>query len=94
MYKNFGIVLVCISAFLYGIRYIAAAIYGSNSQSWSKEFFAYMLDYVGVGPLLLSWLSLAAGLFFIFFSGFKNRAGNVLHKVKENWDRDMNQPQD
>ncbi|MED5016575.1 hypothetical protein P9847_04555 [Paenibacillus chibensis] len=87
--KNLGISLICISAFLYGIRYLSAAIYGSNTQTWSKELFNAMLDYVGRAPLVLSCISLAAGILIIILSGTINRIKLEYQQIKENWNKDL-----
>ncbi len=89
MYKNFGIVLVCLSVFLYSVRYIVAAIYASNTETWSKELFASMLEYVGSGPLRFSWITLVVGLFFVFFSDFKKRVLHEFKKIRENLKKDI-----
>lgn len=61
-HKTMGMIFICISVFLYAVRYLAAAIFGSNLTSWSKEMFDSMLTYVGKGPLVLSWISLIVGI--------------------------------
>ena len=89
MKKNLGLTLICISAFLYSIRYLSAAIYGSNTQTWSKELFESMLGYVGTGPLVLSWLTLIMGIILIIFPGFKKRIKDEYVQIKENWNKDL-----
>ena len=99
--KNLGIALICISAFLYGTRYLAAAIYGSNSETWSKALFQKMLDYVGPAPLILSWISLASGILLLIIAGSqrltlaindsKRRFKEDLQTIKENWNKDLDE---
>lgn len=84
MMKNLGIALICISAFFYGIRYLSAAIYGSSTHTWSNDLFKYMLEYVGPGPLILSWISLISGISLIVFPEIKNRLNREVKQNKEN----------
>lgn len=60
--RSVGALFIVIAAFLYAVRYLAAAIYGSNMSSWNKELFDHLLSYVGSGPLILSWIALIVGL--------------------------------
>jgi hypothetical protein len=89
MNKHLGIVFICISAFLYGIRYISAAIYGSHAQTWSRDLFQSMLEYVGPELLVLSWISLIAGLLILFLSTIKARVKKEIQQVRENWNKDI-----
>ncbi|GAB6926170.1 hypothetical protein JCM10914A_01530 [Paenibacillus sp. JCM 10914] len=61
--KILGMFFIGLAAFLYGVRHITAAIYGSSSLSWSRELFESMLSYTGKGPLILSITSLIIGMF-------------------------------
>lgn len=87
MRQNLGIALICISAFLYGVRYLSAAIYGSSMQVKSKPFFTAMLEYVGLGPLVLSWIALSLGVFVLVFPKLKNpfKQDFDFEQIKENW---------
>ena len=57
-----GISLLLISAMLFCTRYLSAAIYLSNTASWSRELFAGGLYYVGNELLYLSIVALVLGI--------------------------------
>lgn len=63
-----GIGLIFISAFLYGIRYLSAGLFGSNVQSWNGGLFRAMLDSVGSGPTVLSVIALIVGIIYLIWS--------------------------
>ncbi|URN93827.1 MAG: hypothetical protein NAG76_18645 [Candidatus Pristimantibacillus lignocellulolyticus] len=90
MKNTIGIIFICISAFLYGIWYLSAAIYGSGMSSWSRDLFKSMLEYVGPGPLILSCISLITGLVILLYSNLKNRIKIESQLIKENWKNDEN----
>jgi hypothetical protein len=83
--RTAGIILLCISAFLYGIRYVSAAIFGSNVSSWDSQLFDAMLDYVGKGPLVLSVLALIAGIVYLIIAELESSIAQHIKKIKENW---------
>lgn len=83
--RTLGGILLCISAFLYGVRYLAAAIFGSNVNSWDQDLFNSMLDYVGTWPLILSIVSLIAGVVYLFIAEFETRIVKALNEIKDNW---------
>jgi hypothetical protein len=66
--RTTGTILLMISAFLYGIRYLSAAIFGSGVSSWDRGLFNAMLDYVGDGPKNLSILALIAGIMYLIWA--------------------------
>jgi len=95
-----GNVFIGIAAFLYGVKYLSAAIFGSNAPSWNEVFFERLLAYVGNGPIVLSIISLIIGIFYLIFAEFegkKNERGSegnqgskeegIVNKIKENWNR-------
>lgn len=63
-----GMVFIGIAAFLYAVRYVSAAIYGSGTQGWSREMFSYLLDYVGTAPKTLSILALIVGILYLLWA--------------------------
>ena len=83
--RTVGIILLCISAFLYGLRYLSAAIFGSNVDSWSRSIFTDMLDYVGIGPLVLSVIALIAGIIYLISAELESSIAENIKKIKENW---------
>lgn len=66
--RTSGIVLILISAFLYGIRYLSAAILGSNAQGWSEEFFNALLSYVGDEIIFYTAVALILGVVYLVWS--------------------------
>ena len=57
-----------IAAFLFAARYITAAIYGSNSSTLSAPLFGHLLSYTGNSLLVLSIISLIAGIVYLFLA--------------------------
>ncbi|MFB4329279.1 hypothetical protein [Paenibacillus sp. CR_12] len=84
-HKAMGMIFICISVFLYAVRYLAAAIFGSNLTSWSKEMFDSMLTYVGKGPLVLSWICLIVGILCFLGPSIGKWNSEDLNKIKKNW---------
>ncbi|WP_223067914.1 hypothetical protein [Paenibacillus caui] len=80
-----GMMFIGIAAFLYGIRYLAAAIFSSNITSWSTELFHTMLDYIGNGPLVLACISLAIGVIYLLIAEFGTHMQRQMDRVKQNW---------
>jgi hypothetical protein len=66
--RTTGTIFICISAFLYGVRYLSAAIFGSNVSSWNSELFNAMLDYVGNGPKNLSIIAFIIGIIYLIWA--------------------------
>ena len=54
-----------ISAILTGTRYIAAAIYLSNTTSWGSDLFQEGLSYVGLPLKAVAVIALTAGICFL-----------------------------
>lgn len=63
--RTVGVTFVIIAAFLWGVRFIAAAILGSGSDQQSEIYFQNLLRYVGSGPLYMSFLSLVIGISYL-----------------------------
>ena len=57
-----GCTLLCISAFLYAARYIAAGLYLGGSQYWSADKFRSAYEYVGTGLSRWALISLLLGI--------------------------------
>lgn len=83
--RTVGVILIGISAFLYGVRYVSAAIFGSNVTSWNRELFQSMLEHVGNGPLILSWIALIAGIGYLISAEFKTSIADHVKLLKDNW---------
>jgi len=60
-----GVVFIAIAAFLFAMRYVAAAIFGSTVRSWEAGLFDAMLEYVGPELPILSGVSLLIGLVYL-----------------------------
>lgn len=79
-----GISLIAIAAFLYGVRYISAAIWGSTTTSWSIDLFDNLLNNVGLAPLYFSWIALAAGILYLYHAEAEEKRNlNVVNKDEE-----------
>ncbi len=63
-----GVVFIFVAAFLYAVRILAAAIYGSNMVSWSAENFMALLQYVGNGPIILAVIALVVGVSYLIWA--------------------------
>ena len=63
--RGAGVSFCFIAAFLFSVRYISAAIFGSGISSWSSELFNNMLNYIGDTPLILSVISLVTGIVYL-----------------------------
>lgn len=61
-----GISLIAIAAFLYGVKYMSAAIWGSGTNTWNSDLFNNFLNSVGQAPLYFSWIALAAGIVYLY----------------------------
>jgi len=99
--RTAGVVFIGIAAFLYGVKYLSAAIFGSNVSSWNGDLFERLLDYVGNGPIVWSVISLVIGIFYLIYAEFedkriasgsgRNQTGEeregVVKTIKENWNR-------
>ena len=63
--KGVGSIFCLIAAILLGFRYLAAAVFMSNTPSWSTEIFASALGYVGPGLLIAAIAALIVGICFL-----------------------------
>ncbi|MCG7379112.1 hypothetical protein MH215_19030 [Paenibacillus sp. ACRSA] len=70
--RTTGTLLLLIAAFLYGIRYLSAAIFASNVSSWDSDLFHSMLDYVGTAPRNLSIIALVVGIFYLLWAEYES----------------------
>ncbi|PZD97261.1 hypothetical protein DNH61_02560 [Paenibacillus sambharensis] len=91
--RTAGIALLCISAFLYGIRYIAAAIIGSGLTSWNQLLFQTMLDAVGDAPLELSRIAFIAGVIYLVIAEFEMPIKRTVREMRNNWNADDSKSQ-
>lgn len=63
--RGAGVAFCFIAAFLFSMKYISAAIFGSNISSWNLYLFASMLEYVGNGLDTASVISLVIGIIYL-----------------------------
>jgi len=80
--RTTGTIFLVIAAFLYGIRYLSAAIYGSNVSSWSADLFKSMLSYIGEGPNILSILALILGVIYLVWAEIEELRHKNLSNMK------------
>ncbi|CAM3678099.1 hypothetical protein [Marinicrinis lubricantis] len=93
--RTTGVIFICIAAFLYGIRYLAAAIWGSGVLSWNHGMFQSMLEYVGDGPVMFSTIALIIGLIYLILgeiesfiplgTKIKKKLKKDVQQMKDNW---------
>lgn len=78
--------LIMISTLLYSTRYLAAAIYGSSSSSWSSDHFSDMLNYIGNVPIILSTISLLLGISYLLVAELEGTSmRKQIEQIKSNW---------
>ena len=66
--RTTGVSFIAISAFLYGIRFIAAAIYSEGLTSWDAVMFKTFLNYVDQGLTTTSVIALALGAAYLVWA--------------------------
>lgn len=87
--RTAGIVLLGIAAFLYGVRYISAAIFGSNVSSWGSDLFKVMLNSVGEGPIMFSRIAFIAGVIYLVLAEFETPLKKIVNDIKSNWNKEL-----
>ena len=63
--KITGAIFCLIAAILAGARYVAAAIFMSNTAAWNAELFGNSLSYVGPNLLIAAIAALVVGIGFL-----------------------------
>ncbi|MEC0201939.1 hypothetical protein P4H39_04790 [Paenibacillus lautus] len=86
-HKTMGMIFICISAFLYGIRYLTAGIAGI-SNPW---VFEVLLSEIGKGPWIFSIISLIIGILCIIVPIIRKWLEDDMNKIKHNWE-ELDQP--
>lgn len=76
--RGTGVAFCFIAAFLFSMKYISAAIFGSNISSWNSDLFASMLEYVGNGLNAASVISLLIGIIYLV-------SAELGEKIQEWW---------
>jgi hypothetical protein len=73
--RTAGVAFCGIAAFLFSIRYIAAAVYISNANvsEQGSEIFARWMGYIGLLPLILAGLALLIGIGYLVWSELEKR---------------------
>ena len=66
--RGVGVVFCFISAMLFSVRYLAAAIFMSGVLSWDAGLFNAGLEYVGTPLLVFSILSLLVGIVYLILA--------------------------
>ncbi|MHA7580747.1 hypothetical protein ACX12E_10125 [Paenibacillus vandeheii] len=80
--RTTGTLLLVIAAFLYGVRYLTAAIFGSGVASWSSDLFQEMLNYVGTAPRNWSMVALIMGLFYLIWAEYEATSSKTKESLK------------
>lgn len=73
--RGTGAIFCLIAAVLFAARYITAACFLSNMQSWDAELFAAGLEYQGNRLLILSVISLIVGVIYLIRAELEERNG-------------------
>lgn len=68
-----GVTLISIAAFLYGVRYLSATIFGSGVSSWNRDLFENMLGYIGHGLTIWAVLAFVAGAAYLIWAEVGHR---------------------
>ncbi len=71
--RGVGVTFISIAAFLYGMRYLSAAIFGSGVKSWDKNLFNSMLDYVGPNLTIWAIVALVVGIIYLIWGEMNSR---------------------
>ncbi|SDL81956.1 MULTISPECIES: hypothetical protein [Paenibacillus] len=80
--RTTGTLLLVIAAFLYSVRYLSAAIFGSGVASWNSELFQEMLNYVGTAPRNWSIAALILGLFYLVWAEYEATSSKTKESLK------------
>ena len=71
--RGAGVVFCLISAILFSARYLSAAIFMSNVNSWDSDLFQGALDCVGSPLLVFSVISLLVGIVYLLWEDFPKK---------------------
>jgi hypothetical protein len=74
--RGTGVIFIFISAILFSSSYITAAIFSTGISTWNMELFQSMLEYTGNMLLILSIISLVAGVIYLIIAEFQSRLEN------------------
>lgn len=80
--RTTGVAFIAISAFLYGIRFIAAAIYSEGLTSWDAVMFNTFLSYVDQGLTTTSVIALILGAAYLIWA----ELGAIMGKSQQTMD--------
>ncbi|WP_177185644.1 MULTISPECIES: hypothetical protein [Paenibacillus] len=80
--RTTGTLLLVIAAFLYGVRYLSAAIFGSGVTSWNSDLFQGMLNYIGTAPQSWSIAALILGLFYLVWAEYEAISSKTRESLK------------
>lgn len=80
--RTTGTLLLVIAAFLYGVRYLSAAIFGSGVTSWDSDLFQGMLNYIGTAPRNWSVCALILGLFYLIWAEYEATSSKTKESLK------------
>ncbi len=72
--RSAGVCFLAIAASLYAARHLAAAIFGSGADSWSRELYQSMLKYVGADLWVLSGVAALIGIGYLVWAELQDRS--------------------
>ena len=67
MRQLIGLGFCAIAAFLFAVRHICAAIFGSGVSSWSAPLFQNMYKYIGSGLSVAAGIALIVGIAYLIW---------------------------
>ena len=70
--RGAGVAFCSIAAFLFAIRYVTAAIFGSSVNTWNTELFGNMLKYTGNALTVLSVIALVVGVVYLIIGEMRS----------------------
>jgi len=71
--RGAGVTLIAVAAFLYGLRYICAAIFGSGISTWNAKNFNAMLHYIGPNLNYAAAVALIFGIIYLIWAELSSR---------------------
>lgn len=69
--RGTGVAFIAIAAFLFSVKYISAAIFGSGISAWNEDLFNELLSYIGSPLIIASLISLIIGIVYIAWGEYE-----------------------
>ena len=75
--RTTGLGFIAIAAFLFSVKFLTAAIFGSGVSSWNADLFSALIDYVDQGIATVSLIALIAGLLYLAWAELLEGRGGM-----------------